>query len=241
MIPLTQIHGSPDPGSMHLHIPHTASRDTALRVCCTTPWACTCMLLRGIPGLLWSIHHRRISPPGISSSGCLPGHDPTHQDPRISGSLDLYTPHLHELRSWCAACVYQHAWAQRTRTPYSTYRASGVTPDPMPHTFGPRCRSRDLPSGVIPGSMDPGISPLRYIAFALGLGLRPLGLLLCLTSGPLVLRSNPRASSCSGSLWDHRPMAIPFWALPVMLRSSIRMYPRSSPRIISRCPDEDML
>jgi len=97
--------------------------------------------------------------------------------------------------------VYQHAWAQRTRTPYSTYRASGVTPDPMPHTFGPRCRSRDLPSGVIPGSMDPGISPLRYIAFALGLGLRPLGLLLCLTSGPLVLRSNPRASSCSGSLW----------------------------------------
>jgi hypothetical protein len=178
MIPLTQIHGSPDPGSMHLHIPHTASRDTALRVCCTTPWACTCMLLRGIPGLLWSIHHRRISPPGISSSGCLPGHDPTHQDPRISGSLDLYTPHLHELRSWCAVCVYQHAWAQRTRTPYSTYRASGVTPDPMPHTFGPRCRSRDLPSGVIPGSMDPGISPLRYIAFALGLGLRPLGLLL---------------------------------------------------------------
>ena len=159
-------------------------------------------------------------------------------DPRIQ---DLYTPHLHELRSWCAVCVYQHAWAQRTRTPYSTYRASGVTPDPMPHTFGPRCRSRDLPSGVIPGSMDPGISLLGTSHSLWGWGYALSGCCFVLTSGPLVLRSNPRASSCSGSLWDHRPMALPFWDIPVMLRSSIRMYPRSSPRVISRCPDEDML
>jgi hypothetical protein len=116
MIPLTQIHGSPDPGSMHLHIPHTASRDTALRVCCTTPWACTCMLLRGIPGLLWSIHHRRISPPGISSSGCLPGHDPTHQDPRISGSR-ISTLHI---STSCGAgalhvCTSTHGHSVRVR------------------------------------------------------------------------------------------------------------------------------
>ena len=74
-----------------------------------------------------------------------------------------------------------------------------------------------------------------------GWGYALSGCCFILTSGPLVLRSNPRASSCSGSLWDHRPMAIPFWDIPVMLRSSIRMYPRSSPRVISRCPDEDML
>jgi hypothetical protein len=43
------------PGSMDLCIwPYptsTTSRNAALRVCRTTPWACTCMLLRCIPGV----------------------------------------------------------------------------------------------------------------------------------------------------------------------------------------------
>ena len=40
-----------DPVSLHLTYPTSAtSRNAALRVCCTTPMACTCMLLRCIPG-----------------------------------------------------------------------------------------------------------------------------------------------------------------------------------------------
>ena len=158
------------------HYAYAVLRQWRVRACCSLHPDVCC------------IASRRISAPGISSSGCLPGHDPTDPDPRISDPWISHTPHLHELRSWWSVCVYQHAWAQRTRTPYSTYRASGVTPDPMPHTFGPRCRSRGLSSGVIPGSMDPGIL-FRYHRVALVWGLRPLGLLLrpnLWTSGPTV-------------------------------------------------------
>ena len=160
----------------------------------------------------------------------------------IPGSQDPGSPPLHISMSCGAAalCVYQHAVGTAYAYAVLHVPCTGVTPDPMPHTFGPRCRSLGSLVWGNPGSMDPGIL-FRYHRGALVRGLRPLGLLLCLTSGPLVLRSNPRASSCSGSLWDHRPMALPFWDIPVMLRSSIRMYPRSSPRVISRCPDEDML
>ena len=66
-----------DPVSLHLTYPTSAtSRNAALRVCCTTPLACTCMLLRCIPGVaVGYMYLRSTMAPG--HPGCPWDHDTT--------------------------------------------------------------------------------------------------------------------------------------------------------------------
>ena len=200
----------------------TTSRYAALRVCCTTPWACTCMLLRCIPGVpvvytstpqdlttrdlihldvsrvmillikipgsldpgsvylvivsTHSILHpvcctarmlyyamgvylhaaycilvpcciasRGSHTPEMSSSGYLTGHDSTHRDLMDPGSLDLpYSTSPRAAERVRGVCTSPQ-WAQRM--PYAVLHVpcTEVTPSPMPHTYGPRCRSLGSP------------------------------------------------------------------------------------------------
>ena len=113
----------------------------------------------------------------------------------IPGSQDPGSPPLHISTSCGAAalCVYQHAVGTAYAYAVLHVPCTGVTPDPMPHTFGPRCRSLGSLVWGNPRIHDPGIYP-RYHRIALVWGLRPLGLLLrpnLWPSGPTV--SSPRA------------------------------------------------
>jgi hypothetical protein len=173
----------------------------------------------------------------------------------IPGSQDPGSPPLHISTSCGAAalCVYQHAVGTAYAYAVLHVPCTGVTPDPMPHTFGPRCRSLGSLVWGNPRIHDPGIS-LRYHRIAL-VGVTP-SRAVAVSRGtrnphppatpywPLAILPYADVwSPPSGCipLWDHRPLDISFSSIGSLLRSSIRMYPRSSPRVISRCPEEDML
>ena len=112
MIPGSRIHGSMHLAISHIHyIPECCTArmlyyamGVYLHAATLHPWS-TCGLYINTAGS----HHQ-----GSHPSGCLPGHDPTHQDPRISGSR---------------ICVSGHSvYPQHPASRYAVHRVCRTTP-----------------------------------------------------------------------------------------------------------------